>query len=517
MLTLIALLSVALFLLCRFIIFPTIHYIRDPKGLRKYTNHSLFSGISDWPYCYLSACGFRSRDLTEAHKKHAIIRIGPNNLSFGHVDAIRGIYGHGTPCVKDLKYVITASDHPHLFDVVEKKKHSEKRKRLSAAFAIKNLERWEFKVADTTGRLLSAFDRLCTPKPVDLTARPNPADLTVDFNHWINMFTIDAINLLALSSRLGLLEQGHDLVNAEKLDGTIYKANYRKSQNTASYATSHFVWDYDNFHTLKWLSKLLPGWKKTWKAAEPFGDICYHQAATRLERYKSGEELDDFFAALITDLKSGDPSDLEWGEIVGEVAAIIDAGAETTAIALTQVMELLIKHPQHLATLRQEIDDTLDEDEDVASYDKIKNLPFLRACLDEAMRIIPPVSAGLPRRTPPEGAEIMGEWIAGDTSVSMPTYTAHHDPTIFPRPDEYNPHRWLDKDECKRMEPYFIPFSTGGRGCIGRNISYLEQAVVLASVVHRYEFALPGPEFELKRFESFNLLLSELPLKMWRR
>lgn len=67
------------------------------------------------------------------------------------------------------------------------------------------------------------------------------------------------------------------------------------------------------------------------------------------------------------------------------------------------------------------------------------------------------------------------------------------------------------------MEPNFIPFSTGGRGCIGRNISYLGQAVVLASVVHRYDSALSGPEFELKRFEAFNLLVGELPLKMWRR
>lgn len=506
-----------LFLVLRFLVFPVIHYLHDPKGLRKYHSYSLLCGISDWPYCYLSACGFRSRDLTEAHKKHGILRIGPNNVSFGNVDAIRGIYGHGTTCIKDLKYVITASDHPHLFDVVEKQKHGAKRKRLSAAFAIKNLERWEFKVAATTERLLDAFDKLCTSKPAPGTERPNPADLTVDFNHWINLFTIEAINYLTLSSKLGLLEQGHDLVPAEKLDGTIYQANYRKAQNASAYATSHFVWDYSNFRALTWLSKILPGWRRTWSTAKPFGDICYHQAAARLQRYKAGEDLDDFFTALITDLKSGEPSDLEWGEIVGEVAAIIDAGADTTAIALTQVMELLIKHPKHLATLRQEVDDTLDDDEDVASYDEIKNLPFLRACLDEAMRLIPPTSAGLPRRTPPEGAQIMGEFIAGNTSVSMPIYTAHHDASIFPSPEEYNPHRWLDPVERRRMEPYFIPFSTGGRGCIGRNISYLEQAVVLASVVHGYDFALPGPEFELKRFEAFNLLVGELPLKMWRR
>lgn len=67
------------------------------------------------------------------------------------------------------------------------------------------------------------------------------------------------------------------------------------------------------------------------------------------------------------------------------------------------------------------------------------------------------------------------------------------------------------------MEPYFIPFSKGGRGCIGRNISYLEQTIVLASLVHRYEFALPSPEWKLQRFEAFNLLMGDMPIKVWRR
>lgn len=497
------------------IILPLLRYFIDRKGLRKYANYSLLSTISDWPYCRLSARGARSRELTELHKNNPVIRIGPNNLSFGHIDAIKGIYGHGTTCTKDLKYAITASEHPHLFDVIEKHAHSEKRKRLSAAFAIKNLETWEFKVAQTTERLLSAFDKLCTPEPTGGRCSISLSEFNLDFNHWVNLFTIEAINYLALSSQFGLLESGDDWVTAELKDGTLYKARYRKSQNTSAFATSHFVWDYDNFHALVWLSKLLPRWRATWEEAKPFGDIVWHQASNRLRLYHAGETPDDFFAALLDD-KKGDPYNLEWGEIVGEIAAIIDAGADTTAIALTQVMDLLIKHPEHLATLREEIDDTLDPDEDVASYDKVKNLPFLKACLDEAMRFIPPTSAGLPRRTPPEGAQIMGEWIAGDTSVSMTIHTVHHEPSVFPNPEVFDPHRWMNPNERRRMESCFIPFSTRGRGCTGRNISYLEQAVVVASIVHRYDFAL-REDFELKRFEAFNLLVGEMPMKIWRR
>ena len=69
----------------------------------------------------------------------------------------------------------------------------------------------------------------------------------------------------------------------------------------------------------------------------------------------------------------------------------------------------------------------------------------------------------------------------------------------------------------KELQPYFIAFSAGARECIGRNISYLEQMVVLASLLHRFEFALPFPEWEPERRKSFNLSPGLMPLKLWWR
>ncbi|KAL5362000.1 putative cytochrome P450 [Aspergillus floccosus] len=488
------------------VILPLIYYFYDPKGLRKYPNFSPLSGLTDLRHVYLSACGYRSRDLYKAHQHAPILRTGPNSLSFGDIRAVRDIYGHGTKCIKDLNYVILGGTHTHLFGVVEKGEHGRKRKTLSAAFAIKNLERWEFKVSRSTQRLLSALDDHCTTPLPPGVSTPDPQELTLDFGKWVNLFTIEAINSIALSADMDLLDKGSDEVTAEKKDGTLYTARYREAQNQTSLGQATFVWDYKHYPWLAWMSKLSPKWREVWKQAKPWDDVVYHQAATRLRRYMQGEKLEDFFSSLMDD-KSGNPNNLEWGEIVAEVSAIINAGADTTAIALTQ----------HLRTLREEVDGVLDEDEVVAPYDKVKDLPFLRACLDEALRILPPTSAGLPRRTPPEGAEIMGEWIPGDTSVSMTIYASHRDPDIFPDPETYRPDRWLDADARKRMEPYFIPFSAGARGCIGRNISYLEQAVVLASLVHRYEFVLPSPEWKLQRHEAFNLIVGEMPLKIWRR
>lgn len=509
-------LAAGIVLLAYVVAWPILYYFYDPKGLRKYPNYSTFSGITDLSYCWLSACGFRSKALYEAHRQAPILRIGPNSLSIGNIGAIKDIYGHSTKCLKDLNYVILSGSHTHLIDSVDRAEHARKRKMLSAAFAMKHLEPWEFKVADVTSRLVKAFDNRCTSPMQTSKTVPKPTDLTIDFNEWINLFTIEAINKIALSASLGLLEQGSDLVTAEKLDGTLYQARYRQAQNQTSYAQATFVWSYDHYQWLAWFSKFVPKWKRVWKEAEPWNDVVYHQAAERLRRYNQGEELDDFFASLMND-KAGNPNNLEWGEIIAEVSVIINAGADTTAIALSHIFDLLIRHPDHLQTLREEVDKALDEDEIVAPYDKVKNLPFLRACINEGLRLIPPTSAGLPRRTPAEGAQILDQWIPGDTSVSMTIYAAHRDPTVFPNPEEFQPERWLDAEERKKMEPYFIPFSTGARGCIGRNISLLEQAIVIATLVHRYDFAFPRPSWKLQRHEAFNILVGEMPMKIWKR
>jgi cytochrome P450 len=98
----------------------------------------------------------------------------------------------------------------------------------------------------------------------------------------------------------------------------------------------------------------------------------------------------------------------------------------------------------------------------------------------------------------------------------MPSYVAHRDEKIFPDPESVAPERWL-VEEGKQLQPYFITFSAGAPGCIGRNISYLKQLVIAASVLHRYEFSLPYPAWEQHQYEHFNLVPGPLPLKAWRR
>ncbi|KAK5955246.1 hypothetical protein OHC33_003927 [Knufia fluminis] len=479
---------------------------------------SLFSGLTNIPFIMVAHSGQRSEYVLKRHREtgKGVLRIGPNHLSYSDPEAIKYIYGHGTKCNKDPSYLIQAATHFHLADVVDKPHHAQKRKIMASAYAIKNLEEWEYKVADKVERLIAQFDKRCTaPLPKDQRL-PDPRDLTVDYRMWTNFFTIEAIADIGMSEKLGFLDRGDDMCDAVNTDGTTFTAPFRGSLYTTNQKTSLIVHSYDYFKILDKLSSYTGGiYRRGAKAAKNWDGIHLRRTQKRLEAYQRGEKYDDFFQALMED-KAGRPNNLELGEIDAEMNIMLNAGSTTTAIAIANVMLHLLKHPDILAKLRDEVDRALDPEEVIAPYDSVKNLPYLRACLDESLRIVSPTTQNLGRVTPPEGLQLMDQFIAGGVSVSMSALVVHNDLNIFPEPRKYIPERWLG-EAGKKLQPYFLAFSAGARGCIGRNISYLEQTVLIASLVHRYEFALPSPGFEVTRLETMNMHVGPMPMKVWRR
>lgn len=463
----------------------------------------------------LASRGFRSKELVEMHKEHPILRTGPRTLSYGDIRAIKDIYGHGTKCTKDRSYSVSAGAHFHLADVVDKAEHARKRKVLSSAYALKNLEGWEYKVSDKVERLLAHLDRVCSEAPAPGTRKFAPHEMDVDIRAWTNFFTLEAIADIGLSTRLGFLDRGNDTCFAQRKDGSTYETSLREALYPTARKQSLIVWNYDWYPVIDKLVNVIPFFGRMQQSAENWTNIVWALSVQRLKRYEAGEQSEDFFQALMEG-KSGSPNNLEMGEIAAEVNIMMNAGSVTTAIAIANVIYQLTKNPDCLKALRKEVDAVLEPDELVAPYEKVKHLPYLRACLDESLRLFPPTPHGLPREVPPEGMHIMGEWIPGGTTVSMSALVVHHDEKVFPEADKYIPDRWLG-ESGKALQPYFLSFSAGARSCIGRNISYLEQTKLVATLVHRYEWALQDPDWELKRLETMNLLLYEMPIKVWRR
>ena len=115
------------------------------------------------------------------------------------------------------------------------------------------------------------------------------------------------------------------------------------------------------------------------------------------------------------------------------------------------------------------------------------NLPYLNACIEETLRIHPPVPAGPPRSVPPGGDTVDGQWIPGGTTVSVGQWSACHDPANFRNPDEFVPERWIDPAYASDVKKALQPFSVGPRNCIGRNLAYMEMRIMIARLFWNFD------------------------------
>lgn len=433
-----------------------------------------------------------------AHEKLGThVRIAPNHVSIAGPQAAADVYGHGANMLKDAWYDGGAGEHRHMADVRVKSEHQAKRKMLAHIFAQKTIANLEPVIVDTVQTLVSQIDKcIAAQKPINV-------------RRYMNYFTIDLFAELLYGRSLGCLERGDDLVDAETPEGKIYKVHFIQSLLDATVMNTILGMEAG----LLSLTRYLTTWHPYRKAGADYENIIYHNTKLRLRDPAAGK---DIFSKLVTDSK-GASNCLSAGDILAECSVMMNAGTETTTAAFTNTVYLIYKHPKVLATLREELDAACGF-ETVASYDVLSRLPYLRACIEESLRVRPPSSFGLPREVPKGGRMIAGQWVDEGVTVSVPTYSLLRDKTVFDRPSEFIPERWMteDKAEKDRLMKAHLPFSVGPRACIGRNIAYFEQVLVVSTLVRSFDFEIPNG-FELETVERFNSNPGELLLNVQRR
>ena len=105
-------------------------------------------------------------------------------------------------------------------------------------------------------------------------------------------------------------------------------------------------------------------------------------------------------------------------EIESNASLLLIGGSETTATLLSGVTYYLLTNPHTLSRLTAEVRSAFSSEAEI-TLTSVNRLSYMLACLDEAMRMYPPVPHGLPRVIPKGGKTLLERYIPEDVRLLL--------------------------------------------------------------------------------------------------
>ena len=190
-------------------------------------------------------------------------------------------------------------------------------------------------------------------------------------------------------------------------------------------------------------------------------DALIYEEIGRRRRAADLEERTDVLSLLLR-ARDEDDNVMTDVEVRDELFTMLAAGHETTATGLAFAFDLIPRHPDVLARLR---DDPDDED-------------YLDAVVTETLRIRPVLDAA--ERTLAVPRTVCGYDLPAGIRVYPAIACVHHREDLFPEPERFQPERFLER---KATSYTWLPFGGGIRRCIGAALAQAEMAEVIRAVV----------------------------------
>jgi cytochrome P450 len=220
---------------------------------------------------------------------------------------------------------------------------------------------------------------------------------------------------------------------------------------------------------------------------EQVDKLIYSEIAER-RQVADLDQREDILSMLLAARRESDGSPMTDREIRDELLTLLVAGHETTATALAWAVERLVRHPDKLARLTDEVGAGETE--------------YLDAVVNETLRLRPVISLVARRLTEP--VEIGGWQLPAGVTVAPSIYLAHRRPDSYPNPERFEPERFLENPPGTYT---WIPFGGGVRRCIGGAFAQYEMQVVLAELVKRRQLKPARAESE----RVFRRAITETP------
>ncbi|KAL8713669.1 MAG: hypothetical protein Q9220_002195 [cf. Caloplaca sp. 1 TL-2023] len=240
-----------------------------------------------------------------------------------------------------------------------------------------------------------------------------------------------------------------------------------------------------------------------------FPSRLYDMLISRLGRLRSGKDRPASSAKAVHEYLLGLPVDgsekrdtyqgrlhdigVPREQIAAECKDLLFAGIHSFGAVLAITLWHLAKNPATHERLCAEIQ----AHRDIEPVSATQHLPYLSAVIKEGLRLAP-VNGRLPRIVPAAGWTVSlpsddddddhhdetHYHLPARTIVGVSTAQLLFNPHVFHDPMAFAPERWLQQQQPSlEMQRDFVPFSVGSRGCLAKNLSFVELGVAVLKTV----------------------------------
>lgn len=326
---------------------------------------------------------------------------------------------------------------------------------------------------------------------------------TVDIFRLMNRFTLDSIGEIGFGTDIGSLDD----------------------------PTSPFLASFDHAQKAAFYRFILPG--PVWRVLRLLGVASEYNSSLHFRL------LDDYsrevVRALAKSLADGNTSGgssfvglflqdaASKGEELSEnflrdlVLNFLIAGRDTTAQALSWTVFCVSGHPEVEKRIVEELSALEDDVDRSLTYQKVSQLPYLQAVVNEALRLYPSVPSdskvAIHDDTLPDGT-----FVPSGTVVQYTPYAMARDETLWgPDAADFKPQRWMEM-EVPPSTYEFAVFNAGPRECLGKRLAYLELKACLAYIFRDFTVELAISRDKVLPQSSLTIGMSSgLPCRIHRR
>ncbi|KAH8304376.1 hypothetical protein KR059_007588 [Drosophila kikkawai] len=341
--------------------------------------------------------------------------------------------------------------------------------------------------------------------------RDEKDELPANFLHELYKWALESVGRVSLDTRLGCLSP----------EGSAEAQQIIEAINT-------FFWAVPELELRMPLWRLYPtkAYRSFVKALDQFTAICMKNIGKTMDKADADEaqglpksEADISIVERIV-RKTGNR----------KLAAILAldlflVGVDTTSVAASSTIYQLAKNPDKQQRLFEELQRVFPRREAEINQNVLEQMPYLRACVKETLRMRPVVIAN--GRSLQSDAVINGYHVPKGTHVIFPHLVVSNDPAYFPEPKRFLPERWLkqsttaamaDAGGCphasQKIHPFVsLPFGFGRRMCVGRRFAEIELHTLLAKIFRKYKVSYNSGEF-VYRVNSTYIPQSPLNFKL---